>query len=290
MKLKKVRNWISVIGILTACMTLTGCGHTHEWQEATCTTPKTCIKCNETEGEALGHTWTEATCIAPKTCSVCGETEGEALGHTLTEANYQQAATCEICKETVGEPLQADYEAWGIDKNGAELDKVYDFEISCYNDNSKTTMAKVWFSNYQTFPSDDTHEAKEGYEWKTVDINCVVGDDNALNFGYHPSYFMDDYYHWFDSNDAEENYFSVNYKGIDYSDCEVPYVDASNSGWVENSDTFGWNVTATVIVKAELLVPTGYDGCIYGIYNAKNWDGSDTQNADPNDYLYFRFQ
>ena len=28
------------------------------------------------------HTWVDATCTAPKTCSGCGETEGEALGHT----------------------------------------------------------------------------------------------------------------------------------------------------------------------------------------------------------------
>lgn len=34
----------------------TGCAHKHEFSEATCTEPKTCIKCGETEGEALGHT------------------------------------------------------------------------------------------------------------------------------------------------------------------------------------------------------------------------------------------
>ena len=28
------------------------------------------------------HTWVDATCTTPKTCSGCGETEGEALGHT----------------------------------------------------------------------------------------------------------------------------------------------------------------------------------------------------------------
>ena len=29
-----------------------------------------------------GHRWVDATCTLPKTCSVCGETEGEANGHT----------------------------------------------------------------------------------------------------------------------------------------------------------------------------------------------------------------
>lgn len=42
----------------------------HEWKEATCAEPKTCAKCGETEGEALGHTWVEATCEEPKHYSV----------------------------------------------------------------------------------------------------------------------------------------------------------------------------------------------------------------------------
>ena len=53
------------------------CNHT--WKDATCTEPKTCSVCNETEGEALGHTWMDATYNNPKTCSICGETEEEPL-------------------------------------------------------------------------------------------------------------------------------------------------------------------------------------------------------------------
>ena len=48
----------------------------HEWQDATCTTLKTCSLCGITEGELIEHTWVDATCIAPKTCSTCGKTEG----------------------------------------------------------------------------------------------------------------------------------------------------------------------------------------------------------------------
>ena len=63
----------------------------HDWSDATCTAPKTCSICGETEGEALGHSWNNATCTEPKTCSVCGETEGEALGH-----NYENGS-CTVC-------------------------------------------------------------------------------------------------------------------------------------------------------------------------------------------------
>ena len=81
---------------------LFACGHEHVWTDATCTTPKTCSECGETEGEALGHTWVEATCTKPKTCSVCGITEGKALGHKpKEEANCTEPSVCSVCGETV---------------------------------------------------------------------------------------------------------------------------------------------------------------------------------------------
>ena len=90
-----------VVLSLILVLLLTGCGHTHTWQEATCTQPATCSECGETQGEPLGHTWSEATCEMPKTCEVCGATEGEPNGHvceawveivdpTCTEEGYQK--------------------------------------------------------------------------------------------------------------------------------------------------------------------------------------------------------
>lgn len=46
---------------------VTACSHEHEYSEATCTEPKTCTICGETEGEALGHT------VDIGICSRCGE-------------------------------------------------------------------------------------------------------------------------------------------------------------------------------------------------------------------------
>ena len=92
------------LAVFLICLTvfvLCGCCLSHEWQEATCTEPKTCSKCGKTEGEALGHIWEEATCVKPKTCSVCGEIEGEALGHQASPATCIEASVCSICGETV---------------------------------------------------------------------------------------------------------------------------------------------------------------------------------------------
>lgn len=43
--------------------------------------------------KACGHNWTDATCTEPKTCTECGETEGKALGHGETESRNAKKAT-----------------------------------------------------------------------------------------------------------------------------------------------------------------------------------------------------
>ncbi len=77
----------------------------HEWAEADCTHPRTCIRHGETEGDPLGHEWQEATCTKPKTCTRCNATEGEPLGHDWQEATYEAPKTCRVCGATEGEPL-----------------------------------------------------------------------------------------------------------------------------------------------------------------------------------------
>lgn len=71
--------------ILMALMA--GCSCQHEWQDATCTAPKTCSKCGETEGEVLAHVqgeWeiaTDATYSNPGVkkacCTLCGQVLAE---------------------------------------------------------------------------------------------------------------------------------------------------------------------------------------------------------------------
>lgn len=48
----------------------------HQWKNATCTEPVTCVLCGETAGDAIGHQWANATYTTPKTCVICGKTEG----------------------------------------------------------------------------------------------------------------------------------------------------------------------------------------------------------------------
>lgn len=100
---------IMMICLVLACvLVFTGCCFHKEWYAASCTSPKTCAECGETEGEALGHTWADATCTAPKTCSTCNLTEGEALGHVWQEATTEAPKTCSTCAVTEGERIITD--------------------------------------------------------------------------------------------------------------------------------------------------------------------------------------
>lgn len=83
--------------LLRACGIITLTDHEHEWQEATCTEPRTCAACDKQEGEPLGHDWQEATCTAPKTCDRCGETEGNCIGHNWADASCTEAEHCSVC-------------------------------------------------------------------------------------------------------------------------------------------------------------------------------------------------
>lgn len=92
-----------ILCIFLLSMSLTACGKCeHEWVEATCTEPKTCSKCGETEGEPIGHEWVEATCEEPMTCKKCGSTDGKPLGHISSELTCTQGGVCERCGKELG--------------------------------------------------------------------------------------------------------------------------------------------------------------------------------------------
>ena len=78
----------------------------HQWKtstvkKATCTEDgseeKVCSVCGHKETKTISgsHNWIEATCTSPRTCSVCGKTEGEKLEHDFYDGK------CVTCKYEV---------------------------------------------------------------------------------------------------------------------------------------------------------------------------------------------
>lgn len=58
--LKKI---IVTLLVFAALFTFVGCGCEHEWNEASCTEPKTCRICGITEGEPIGHNYIDGYCL-----------------------------------------------------------------------------------------------------------------------------------------------------------------------------------------------------------------------------------
>jgi len=112
----------------------------HDWKSATCTTPKTCSKCNISKG-GVAHTWKVATCTTPKTCIHCGQTEGTSFGHDFGSSS---SSRCKICGYL---PYSAyditvrfhymrpdgDYEGWDLwlwaPEGKSKLDPPYPLEV-----------------------------------------------------------------------------------------------------------------------------------------------------------------
>lgn len=241
----------TLIILLAVALTMTGCCLKHDWQEATCTAPKTCAKCGETDGEKSEHQWIPATCLAPQTCSVCGGTEGEALEHILTKANYQQAASCDVCGEIVGEPLKAGFEMLGIECF-TELDKPYEYVTDC-NDAPVKTKGTITFTDFKTFESDETHEAVEGYEWQTITATMIFDD---MNNAMHGSSYTQGYCNYYR---VHENTQDVNFNGIDYPKFELITEKPIDGEW---SGTTAETASIKTVYKFYILAPKGYDGTV----------------------------
>lgn len=305
-----------LLAIIIAMPALSGCCISHDWKEATCTTPKTCVKCQKTEGEALGHTWAEPTCIAPKTCIVCNETEGEALGHTWKEATCTTAKTCEVCSVTDGEPLGHDWSpanyqepkicghcaitegeplAPSFEEHGliinTELDVTYDYVTMCYSDNSILTTGHATFSNFEIFETkpESGLEKKEGYEWRTVHVSILFDDENAYTYGVSVGQCRENYYDiegWDASSQYDETtkrtHFVVNYYGNDY-DC-VYYGYGGFGEWTDNTITYD----ADYFIQ----VPVGYDGFVICLRNkGVAWEeGQHIYDIADDTTLFFRFK
>lgn len=106
----KRKIWLLLAVTALCALLLCACGECeHDWQAASCNTPKTCSLCGITEGEKLSHTYSDATCDKAKTCEVCGATDGAPLGHVWQVATCENAQTCTVCGAAVGEALGHSY-------------------------------------------------------------------------------------------------------------------------------------------------------------------------------------
>lgn len=78
-----MKKFVLLTLVFAMSLSMIGCGCTHQWEEATCVSPKTCTLCAKTEGDVDDHTPGELTISAVDTealtisyalpCSICGD-------------------------------------------------------------------------------------------------------------------------------------------------------------------------------------------------------------------------
>lgn len=109
--------------------------HHHEWKEATCTEPKTCTGCGETEGEALGHTPGEWELEKPdyvaagiwlhKKCTVCGAIiDSQLKGLSTLCENGELLLTPDEFTERYGKMLGYSFSEYGTQLMSADSESV----------------------------------------------------------------------------------------------------------------------------------------------------------------------
>ena len=179
-----------------------------------------------------------------------------ACEHQWAPANYQQPEMCLLCGDTRGEALPAALAdgAFTVMEEGA----AYDYTTLCQEDRSLTTTGRATVSDYRVLDSDETHAARDGYEWRTLTLTVTYDDDNAWNYGMQNRVNDVDYYTGrpFPQDEAREGVFYADYLGKEW-ECQGS-AQVLQGQW--EGQVFTW------AVQFEYQVPVGYDGVAVILY------------------------
>ncbi len=189
--------------------------------------------------------------------------------HSWEPANYQQPATCSVCGQSEGVAMAADFDKYEIKVQSLQQDKTYEYHTVCSETDDAVT-GKVTVADFRRFDTDDTHQAKSGYQWQILTLKLQIGDEASNLHGFRYNYVVNDYYNieGFTRSyryDEEKQYctFTVNWYGKDYEGCHVR-VNCSNGEWRQSNEHYYKDIT----IVFEALLPEGYDGMVAGLRNS----------------------
>ena len=92
--MRKLYRFIALSLCAISLLGLYGCGCKHEWQDATCTEPKTCSKCGETQTrsvDALGHDYVDDECTRCHDVIIQTSADFEYAYDSVRDAYYVKA-------------------------------------------------------------------------------------------------------------------------------------------------------------------------------------------------------
>ncbi len=185
--------------------------------------------------------WLYTDTVTPDNCLVNASGAWVENGQVKTKALSTAAAT-------------GWFEKAGLQKN-AQQNVTYNYITTCSNPAFKT-IGNLTFYNYQTFASDASHPAKEGYEWKTVQAAISFNDANANLYGTSYAFAFQDKNNidLFKDWDGAERTFTLNVNGTDFTECK-------------KSLSLNWNGYRAVNGSFSCLVPVGYDGMFVAFFD-----------------------
>ncbi len=283
--------------VLAFCIitSLCACGHQHTWNDATCTEPKTCSECGETEGEPLGHEWKAATCTEPKTCSRCGKTEGDSLGHNVVNATFQKGEYCSVCGETFSDPITSGFDITGksyqtVDLSSA-VNKEYDYTTginrNITNSNQKVTgtvganWAVVIDDKIGTSISLDRFylpagikpdivecpgisnllKEKDGYEWRCINVHLEFDSQWYLYCLFEDYYTLSQY--------DENARFQTNTSNPQITEITSQFSVDYNGKKINDCLLVGLAPDDCKSFTVCYRVPKGYDGCVFSLIDSR---------------------
>ena len=179
--MKKISSILLIIGSLLCC--LASCGHEHVWSNATCTTPKTCYNCGETEGDVNEHSfgaWQETVkgdcyTISSEQKRICYDCQYEET-KTLSPSHNYSNGVCTKCEKplienmTLGDDVRK-YKATLMNKENVSVYGITWKDIVAA-ETPNTYHCKIGFSVYQYDYSSYI------YEGDYVDLKYVITDSS----------------------------------------------------------------------------------------------------------------
>lgn len=207
----------------------------------------------------------------------------------VTVAETKAEAETTALTETVGEPLQADLANAPL--NLVELNQTFDYVRPCFVEPNETTIMQSVFKDYSCFVSDDTHEAVDGYVWQTVTFEMKMNDYNGWMYGGKGiRYATVSYYDVVGFDESyNDNTFSVNFNGQDYSDC-METSTTNWSGWDSDNWDDDYPPCNTFTWHYECRVPEGYDGMVMLLASDNLNDTRELLEADNQDKVDYSFR
>lgn len=188
---------------------------------------------------------------------ICGET----APHQWKEANYQAPETCTVCGATQGSALTPDFVTYNIAAD-LEVGKPVDYKTAYPEDDDFRTVGEATIVDYNIVRSDETHAAKDGYEWRIANLRFIINDEKAVTYELPFSTAIEDCYDidLADSTvkfneDGTASTHTINYYGEDMESSilqEFLVYELQEDG------------TALALIRVGFQVPVGYDGCILG--------------------------